>query len=159
MKVLVVDDSPDAAEPLIAFLHLCGYETRVAYGATDALHLAATFQPDLALLDIGMPGVDGWILGGMLRGLPGLADLPIIAVTGYGSPADHQRSVDEDFQHHLVKPLDYTLLGRLMKAHEPASDQPAPTAPPEPSVAPAPAVPLAPPDVSPPAAKPEVNES
>ena len=134
MKVLVVDDSPDAAEPLIAYLHLRGDQTCLAHNASDALQLAATFQPDLALLDIGMPGMDGWVLGTLLRGLPGLADLPIIAVTGYSLAAHRQKSADANFQHHLVKPIDYTALDALMKGLAPESDAltlPSPAAPPE----------------------------
>jgi CheY-like chemotaxis protein len=118
----VVDDTLDAAEPLMAFLQFAGYQASLARNATDALHVAAEFQPDLALLDIGMPTLDGWLLGGMLRALPGLAELPIIAITGYGGPADFQRSAAANFAHHLVKPLDYAVLGSLLKALEPASD-------------------------------------
>lgn len=126
MKILlVVDDSLDAAEPLIAFLHSWTHQTGLAHSATDALDLAATFRPDLALLDIGLPSINGWMLGTLLRGLPGLADLPIIALAGYGRPADRQKSADANFQHHLVKPIDYTILDQLIRPFEPISDEPA----------------------------------
>jgi CheY-like chemotaxis protein len=124
MKILIVEDSPDAVEPLIAFLHLCGYQTSLAHTAPTALELAAAFRPDLVLLDIGLPAIDGWTLGALLRGLPGLADLPIIALTGYNLPADRQKSVGANFQYHLAKPIDYTMLGQLIKPFEPISDEP-----------------------------------
>jgi DNA-binding response OmpR family regulator len=115
MKVLVVDDSPDAAEPLVAFLGHEGHEVYLAHGPSEALRIAIAFQPDLALLDIGLPLVDGWHLGGMLRGLPGLAGLRMIAITGYGTADDHQRSRDACFEHHLVKPIDYEVLAAVLR--------------------------------------------
>ena len=158
MKVLVVDDSPDAAEPLIAFLHLCGHQTSLAHNAADALQLAATFQPAFALLDIGLPGVDGWVLGELMRGLPGLADLPIVAVTGYSSPGDRRRSTEANFLHHLVKPIDYTMLGALLKAHGPASDAPAPAVPGRASFVTPPVVAPIPSDVLEPPATPDTSD-
>ncbi len=124
MKVLVVEDSLDVAEPLIAFLHSLTYQTTLAHDAPSALELAATFRPDVALLDIGLPSIDGWMLGASIRALPGLADLPIVALTGYGSPADRQKSAEARFQHHLVKPINYTLLGQIIQSLEPISDEP-----------------------------------
>jgi DNA-binding response OmpR family regulator len=115
MKVLVVDDSPDAAEPLVAFLGHEGHEVYVAHGPSEALRIAIAFKPDLALLDIGLPLVNGWTLGGMLRGLPGLAGLRMIAITGYGTADDHQRSRDACFEHHLVKPIDYAILAAVLR--------------------------------------------
>jgi DNA-binding response OmpR family regulator len=115
MKVLVVDDSPDAAEPLVAFLGHQGHEVYVAHGPSEALRIAVAFKPDLALLDIGLPLVDGWLLGGMLRGLPGLERLRMIAITGYGTEDDQRRSRDACFEQHLVKPIDYTVLAEFLK--------------------------------------------
>ncbi len=118
MKVLVVEDAIEAAEPLLTFLQIEGHDAQLAQTPGDALPLARSFQPDIALLDIGLPQVDGWTLGGMIRKLPGLADLPIIAVTGYGSVQDHRRSRSAGFQHHLVKPIDYPALAAILKEHE-----------------------------------------
>ncbi len=115
MKVLVVDDSPDAAEPRVAFLGHEGHEVYVAHGPSEALRIAVAFRPDVALLDIGLPLVDGWLLGGMLRGLPGLDGLRIIAITGYGTAEDRERSREACFERHLVKPIDFDALADFLK--------------------------------------------
>ncbi len=115
MKVLVVEDAFEAAEPLLAFLQIEGHDAQLAQTPLDALPLARSFRPDIALLDIGLPQLDGWTLGGMIRSLPGLEELPIIAVTGYGSVQDHRRSQSANFQHHLVKPIDYPILAAILR--------------------------------------------
>ncbi len=84
VRVLVVDDYKDGAEMLAAALTGKGYETRAAHDASEALRVAAEFAPDVAFLDLGLPGMDGYELGAHLRELPGLAGVRLIAVTGYG---------------------------------------------------------------------------
>ena len=118
MKVLVVEDDVDVAEPLLALLDAEGFDTGFAGDASEALPLAERFKPDLALVDIGLPRTDGWQLGRLLREIPGLSDLPIIALTGNGTPEDFRRSLDAHFQHHLVKPTDYARLLEIIRAHE-----------------------------------------
>jgi CheY-like chemotaxis protein/anti-sigma regulatory factor (Ser/Thr protein kinase) len=102
-KVLVVDDNQDAAAMLADLLDAMGYAARVAHDGPHALRVAAEFEPELALLDIGLPVMDGYELAQRLRerGRP----LRLIAVTGYGQEADKQRTREASFDAHLVKPV------------------------------------------------------
>jgi len=104
-RVLIVDDNEDAAEMLALALQHKGFETRVANDAPAALRIAAEFVPDIAVLDIGLPVIDGYELASHLRSLPGLDRLHLIAVTGYGQESDRQRAREAGFHHHLVKPV------------------------------------------------------
>ena len=101
-RVLVVDDNVDAAELLAAALQRRGYETMVAHDAEQALALSLEWRPALALLDIGLPGVDGYQLAALMRAQ--LAGVALVALTGYGQPADRARSREAGFSEHLVKP-------------------------------------------------------
>jgi CheY-like chemotaxis protein len=83
-----------------------GYATEVAHDGPDALRLAAAFHPQIALLDIGLPVMDGYELAAHLREMPGLATIGLVAVTGYGQASDRQRAKEAGFQHHLVKPIN-----------------------------------------------------
>jgi PAS domain S-box-containing protein len=105
-RILVVDDNQDAARLMSAMLSHRGYATCVALDGPSALGVARDFKPDIALLDIGLPGMDGYELAGRLREIPGLADLRLIAVTGYGQESDRQRTAAAGFATHLVKPID-----------------------------------------------------
>jgi PAS domain S-box-containing protein len=109
-KILVVDDSVDGAEMLATALSAKGYDTRVAHDAAVALRIAADFRPDVALLDIGLPVMDGYELAARLRELPDLNGMKLIALTGYGQESDRQRSREAGFDHHLVKPVDLLML-------------------------------------------------
>jgi PAS domain S-box-containing protein len=113
-RVLVVDDNVDAAEMLAAALALRGCEVTLAHDAPQALELAASRSFDAALLDIGLPVIDGYELAQRLRALDNLRDARLIAVTGYGQPADKQRALAAGFHHHLVKPVDLRLLETLV---------------------------------------------
>jgi signal transduction histidine kinase len=110
-RVLVVDDNVDAANLLAEFLGDLGYETRVAHDGPSALKVASELHPTLALLDIGLPVMDGYELGARLKREHG--DLRMIAITGYGDVGDRRRSEQAGFEAHLVKPID---LERLMTA-------------------------------------------
>jgi CheY-like chemotaxis protein len=92
-----------------------GYTARVAHDGPEALKLAAEFDPDLALLDIGLPVMDGYELARRLHDDPGLRRVPLVAVTGYGQPADRQRSEDAGFDAHLVKPVDLDRVASLIR--------------------------------------------
>jgi CheY-like chemotaxis protein len=83
-----------------------GYDTRVALDAPTALRVAAEFSPDIAFLDIGLPVTDGYELASQLRELPGLANLHLVAITGYARESDRRRTREAGFHHHLVKPVD-----------------------------------------------------
>jgi signal transduction histidine kinase len=114
-RILIVDDNEDAAGLLAETLVLRGYTTRVAYDGPTALRIASEFHPDAALLDIGLPVMDGYELARRLREQPLLHQLPLIAVTGYGQEADHQRSSDAGFKAHLVKPVRFEVLEALLR--------------------------------------------
>ena len=93
-----------------------GYDTRVAHDAPTALRVAAEFAPNVAFLDIGLPVMDGYELASHLRDLPGLQDVRLIALTGYGQESDRQRSREAGFHHHLVKPVDIDSLEAAVTA-------------------------------------------
>ena len=113
-RILVVDDHHDSGESLATLLRLLGHEVRVVYDGPAALETARTFKPQVGLLDIGMPGMDGVELARRLRHDPNLPDLLLIALTGYGRDEDRQRSNDAGFNAHLVKPVDVAELNALL---------------------------------------------
>jgi PAS domain S-box-containing protein len=122
-RVLIVDDNADALEMLAEMLRFQGYQTYAATDADSALALAREVQPTIALLDIGLPIIDGYELGHRLRAIPGLQDIELIAVTGYGQPSDHARSTAAGFVAHLVKPVDIEEIRRLLASmHAPDVD-------------------------------------
>lgn len=94
-------------------LHGFGYRTAVAHDGPQALQVAAEFEPQIALLDIGLPVMDGYELGGRLR--EQRADMTLIAITGYGQDADRERARDAGFDDHLTKPVDLDKLGRVLE--------------------------------------------
>ncbi|MCM5678147.1 ATP-binding protein [Schlegelella sp. S2-27] len=104
-SVLVVDDNADAAESLALLLDALGYQTRAAFDGASALAVLETFVPRVALLDIGLPGMDGYQLARRLKGDARLAALKLVALTGYGTDADRRRARSEGFDAHLVKPV------------------------------------------------------
>jgi len=107
-RVLVVDDNRDAADLLAEMLHAKGHTAEVAYDGPSALGLAATFHPDVALLDLGLPVMDGFELARRLR--EGHAELKLIALTGYGQRSDREKTRAAGFDAHLVKPVELELL-------------------------------------------------
>jgi PAS domain S-box-containing protein len=120
-RVLVVDDNSDAASALEALLRSLGHETRVAYDGLEALRLAREFHPDVVLLDIGMPGLDGYEVARRLRALGNQPKVKIVAVTGWGQEADRQRSREAGFDVHLVKPVDANDLTRVLSGRNGAT--------------------------------------
>jgi CheY-like chemotaxis protein len=111
-RILVVDDSQDSAESLALLLELHGHEVRTAFAGPAALETASAFCPDVVLLDIGLPGMDGYEVARRLRAEHGGCRL--IALTGYGRDDDRRRSREAGFDHHLVKPVDLEELTRLL---------------------------------------------
>jgi CheY-like chemotaxis protein len=93
---------------------LLGCHTELAHDAPQALELAEHQTFDAALLDIGLPVIDGYELAARFRALPQLRDTRLIAVTGYGQPSDRKRALDAGFHHHLVKPVDLPALEALV---------------------------------------------
>jgi CheY-like chemotaxis protein len=119
MKVLVVDDNHDAALSLAMLVEMLGHEVRVAYDGVEALEAAGEFHPELVLLDIGMPRMDGYETCRRLRAQPWGASARIIAVTGWGQENDRRLSQQAGFDEHLVKPVAPTVIGDLLGAAAP----------------------------------------
>jgi CheY-like chemotaxis protein len=116
-RVLVVDDNEDAAEMLAGALVQIGYDVAVAHDGPSALERARAFDPDVALLDIGLPVIDGYELAERLRTeTNGHRHLSLIAVTGYGQEADRVRCDRAGFEHHLVKPIDLQQLAVVLES-------------------------------------------
>jgi signal transduction histidine kinase/ActR/RegA family two-component response regulator len=110
IRVLVVDDNEDAAAMLVEALRFMGYDVRSAHDGPAAIAVCETFKPDVALLDIGLPVMDGYEVGARLRTIPGTNAVRLYALTGYGQDADRERSRAAGFDRHFVKPLDFDLL-------------------------------------------------
>jgi CheY-like chemotaxis protein len=113
-KVLVVDDNQNVANSIARLLRLSGYDVRVTYDAEAALALAAGFRPEVALLDIGLPGTDGYELARRLRADPSQAGVLLIAFTAHGRDEDRERGRLAGFDHYLVKPMDLDALRVLL---------------------------------------------
>jgi PAS domain S-box-containing protein len=105
-RVLVVDDNVDAADTLALLLRLAGHEVRVAYDGPSALGLAAEFRPQVVLLDLGMPVMDGYEVARRLRRQPGLGGVVLVALTGWGQEEERRLSRAAGIDHHLVKPIE-----------------------------------------------------
>jgi CheY-like chemotaxis protein len=116
-RVMIVDDNVDAADSLGLLLSLEGHQIECAYSAAAALQRVTAFAPQVVLLDIGLPDIDGYEVARRLRALPGGAAMTLVAVTGYGQAEDRERALASGFQTHLVKPVDLVLLGRILAAH------------------------------------------
>src|SRR5690348_16434904 len=114
LHVLVVDDDPDMRGTLRILLRLWGHLAAEAADGNTALGMAATFRPDAVLLDIGLPGLDGYEVGRRLRQVPGLGNVFLVAITGYGRPEDVAACGAAGFDHHLLKPFDPVELERLL---------------------------------------------
>jgi two-component system, chemotaxis family, CheB/CheR fusion protein len=113
-RVLVVDDNADAASSLAMLLSLRGHETQVAGSGREALERVESFQPDVVLLDIGLPETSGYDLARRLRALPGLRGVRLVALTGYGQAEDLQRALAAGFDDHVVKPVSLAALERTL---------------------------------------------
>jgi CheY-like chemotaxis protein len=116
MRVLLVDDNIDALEVMQVLLELEGHTVRTASNGQDAISTAANLLPDVAIIDIGMPDMDGCELAHVLRSHPEFKDMVLIALTGYSGDADKSRALSAGFDHHFVKPLSLDKL-RAVLAH------------------------------------------
>ncbi|MBC7706005.1 MAG: response regulator, partial [Rhodoferax sp.] len=113
-RVLVVDDNHDAAESMAQLLAMNGHEICVAHDGPAALEAGQQFQADLVLLDIGLPGLSGLEVAKRIRQIPALADVTLVAMTGYGQETDHRNSKEAGFDHHLVKPANFNEISRIL---------------------------------------------
>jgi CheY-like chemotaxis protein len=116
VPVLVVDDNEDAAMLIAASLARAGYEPRIAHDAGEAIAAVHDWKPAAAILDIGLPIVDGYELARRLRSQPGLATIALIALTGYGQPSDRERAKQAGFDQHLVKPVTAATIRAVLDA-------------------------------------------
>jgi CheY-like chemotaxis protein len=114
LKVLIVDDNDDACESLSLLLRMNGYDTHIAKDGPSALEAARLFDPEVAILDIGLPALDGYQVAKRLREQPATKNAVLIAVTGYGQDADKERSKEAGFDYHLVKPVDPEKLQQIL---------------------------------------------
>ena len=113
-RILVVDDSSDARTSLRVLLELWGHDVREAADGRTALDVARAFRPEVVLLDLGMPLLDGYQVARRLRKTPGLEGMLLIAATAYAQPLDVVSTREAGFDHHLGKPFDLDLLQRLI---------------------------------------------
>ena len=118
LRVLVVDDNVDSAETIGFVLRKLGHEARMEYDGAAAIAAADAFRPDLILLDIGLPGMTGHQVAREIRQTPWGGTTTIIAVSGWGEEADRRQSREAGFDHHVVKPLDYEGVQRLLSTVE-----------------------------------------
>jgi signal transduction histidine kinase/CHASE1-domain containing sensor protein/CheY-like chemotaxis protein len=114
-RVLVVDDNVDAAMTLAEAVRLDGHEVRIAHDGNAALQEAAAFAPEVVLLDIGLPGMDGYDVVRRLRQLPQAAGALIVALTGFGQESDRRRALAAGFDDHLVKPVDLETVTAVLR--------------------------------------------
>ena len=112
--MLVVDDNVDSADVAALLLRMAGHEAQVAYSAATALEAAAAYQPNVVLLDIGLPEMNGYEVAARLRQHPQVGNAWLVAITGYGQDSDRQRSQAAGFDHHLVKPVEPQKLRELL---------------------------------------------
>jgi CheY-like chemotaxis protein len=116
LRILVADDHADSADCLARLLQIDGHELRVAYDGPAALAVAASFQPRVILLDIGIPGLTGYEVARCLRERPETKNATLVAITGWAQAEDQRRSKEAGFDYHLLKPLDPESLRRLLKS-------------------------------------------
>src|SRR5439155_2920918 len=118
-RILVVDDNRDAADALAKLIRSFGHEVRAVYGGQQALDETAAFQPDMALVDIGMPGLDGYETVTELRQRRGQVHLIVFAFTGHDSDEDKRRAYESGFDLHVAKPMEVKTLKELLKLLDP----------------------------------------
>ena len=133
-RILIVDDNQDAAESLAMLLKLHGHQIHIAHDGLEAVETAAQVRPDLVLLDIGLPKVNGYEAARRIRKLPGGLDVVLIALTGWGQDEDRRKSREAGFDGHMIKPVEPERLTGLLAefpAVEVAADHPLPQRQPE----------------------------
>ena len=118
-RVLVVDDNQDSAESLAMLLGLMGHETRTAFDGVEAVEAAATFRPEVVLLDIGLPKLNGYEVARRIREQPWGKDVFLVALTGWGQDGDRRQAKAAGFNRHLVKPVDHETLAKLLAERPP----------------------------------------
>jgi signal transduction histidine kinase/ActR/RegA family two-component response regulator len=128
-RILVVEDNVDSAQMLAQILTRWGHEVHIAHDGPAALSEARSYRPGVVLVDIGLPGMDGYQVARELRELTGLQQMLLLALTGYGESEHRARGADAGFDHHLQKPVDFHLLERLLRPAEGLKGGPGPSVP------------------------------
>lgn len=114
IRILLVEDHPEVAKAQSLLLRAIGYEVEIAGDGPTAVEMARSLLPDIAIVDIGLPGFDGYQVAESLRADPATSSIRLIALTAYGSPEDRQRSLRSGFELHLVKPASIDQLRRAL---------------------------------------------
>lgn len=122
LRLLVVDDNVDAAESLAMLVQASGHDVRTAHDGPAALETAHDYRPDVVLLDIGLPKMDGYEVAKKMRQQPFLTNVVLVAMTGYGQESDRQRSQEAGFDHHLVKPANFKKVQEILALRRRRSD-------------------------------------
>jgi CheY-like chemotaxis protein len=115
-RVLIADDNRDGAESLAMLVRFSGHQVFLAHTGVDAFQMAESHRPHIAVLDIGMPGLDGYEVAQKIRDEPWGVHMILIALTGWGQEGDQRRAQRAGFDHHLTKPVDPVVLDRLLEA-------------------------------------------
>ena len=118
-RILVADDNPDVTEAFQVMLQTIGHEVEIAHDGIEALDKAARFRPEIVVLDVGMPKMNGYDAARQLRQQPWAQDVVLIAVTGWGNESDKRETAEAGFDVHLVKPVDPVALGHIMDSVRP----------------------------------------
>ena len=113
--MLIVEDNRDSASMLGQLMTLAGHEVRMTHDGLDGVAAVEAFRPDIVLLDLGLPELNGYDAAQRIRALPDGATLPIVALTGWGQEEDRRRSAECGFDAHLVKPVDPDLLSHIVQ--------------------------------------------
>jgi CheY-like chemotaxis protein len=113
-RLLLVDDNVDAVQSLAVLLETDGHEVRIAHDGASALALIESFRPHLVVLDIGLPGMNGYEIAQRIRARPEFGAPTLVALTGYGQQEDRKRARAAGFDHHFIKPADVNALQRLL---------------------------------------------
>jgi len=116
LRVLVVDDNTDVAETIAVLLSHWGHDVKSAADGPTAVEIAAAQHPDVVLLDIGLPGMSGYEVAEQIRANPALSDTVLVAMTGYGQAEDKKRSRQAGITHHLVKPVEPSLIQKVLSS-------------------------------------------
>ena len=112
--MLVVDDNVDTVLSFSMLLKASGHDVRTAHDGPTAVQVALDYQPDVVLLDIGLPGLNGYQVAKRIRQEPNLKNIVLVALTGYGQEADRQTALEAGFNHHLVKPARLEQLQKIL---------------------------------------------
>jgi len=115
-RVLIVDDNHDSADSLAAVLRALDHDVRTLYEGAAVIAVAEEFQPQIVLLDIGLPGMNGYEVARQLRKSAKLRSAILVALTGYGRDEDREQAREAGFDHHLMKPLEPEVLERIIES-------------------------------------------